>query len=55
MRATFRAMEMSPDLAQRGKSPLADAKANVSLKVLEKTKAEATVLLPNGRPKPISR
>lgn len=45
MRATFRAMEMSPDLAQRGKSPLADAKASASQKVMERTQKTATVVL----------
>ncbi len=44
MRATFRAMEMSPDLNLRGKSPLGDAKTNVSQKVMEKTEKEATVI-----------
>ena len=41
MRATFRAMEMSPDLAQRGKSPLANAKVKVSQAVMEKTQKNA--------------
>ena len=48
MRATFRAMEMSPDLSQRGKSPLANAKAEASKEVMEKTKKTATVLIPTS-------
>ena len=44
MRATFRAMEMSPDLAQRGKSPLANAKAKASQEVMEKTQKNAVTV-----------
>ena len=44
MRANFRATEMSPDLAQRGKSPIANAKAKASQLVMEKTKKTATVV-----------
>ena len=44
MRAMFRATEMSPDLAQRGKSPIANAKAKASQLVMEKTKKTATIV-----------
>ena len=47
MRATFRAMEMSPDLAQRGKSPLANAKVKVSQAVMEKTQKNAVKITVN--------
>ena len=45
MRATFRAMEMTPDLNRRGSSPLGDVKSNVSQLVMEKTEKEASVLI----------
>ena len=48
MRATFRAMEMSPDLSQRGKNPIANAKAKASQLVMERTQKTATVVKPNG-------
>ena len=44
MRATFRAMEMSPDLSQRGKNPIANAKAKASQLVMERTQKTATVV-----------
>ena len=52
MRAMFRATEMSPDLASRGKSPIAIAKAKASQLVMEKTKKTATVVVKgqNGTP-----
>lgn len=50
MRAMFRATEMSPDLASRGKSPIAIAKAKASQMVMEKTKKTATVVVKGQSP-----
>lgn len=44
MRATYRAIEMSPDLNQRGKSPLANAKVKTSQEVMERTAKTAAVV-----------
>merc|ERR1719220_2452523 len=47
LRATFRAMEMSPDLASRGMSPVSDSIAEASQNVLEQTESNSTRPLPN--------
>eukprot|EP00092_Neocalanus_flemingeri_P104080 GFUD01133263.1.p1 GENE.GFUD01133263.1~~GFUD01133263.1.p1 ORF type:complete len:866 (+),score=189.92 GFUD01133263.1:273-2600(+) len=48
LRATFRAMEMSPDLAQRGISPVSDSMAEASQNVLEQTETTSTRPLPSS-------